>query len=42
VEFPHPLPLTLGIMALIWGVMLPLMYRLAAKLTDDDKQEETA
>ena len=42
VDFPHSLPLTLGIMALIWGVMLPLMYRLAAKLTDEDKQEDTA
>ena len=42
VDFPQSLALTMGIMALFWAVVLPLMYRLAAKLTREDKGEDTA
>ena len=33
VEFGYPLPVTLGLLALVWAVVLPLMFRLTARLS---------
>ena len=41
VEFPQPLIVTLGTMALLWLVMLPLMYRVSKFLAEAEKTEST-
>jgi hypothetical protein len=33
VEFGYSLPVTLGLLALVWAVVLPLMFRLTARLS---------
>ncbi len=40
VDFPQPLVLTLGTMALLWFVTLPLMYRVARFLTEAERAEQ--
>jgi hypothetical protein len=42
VDFPQPLALTLVVMGTTWALLLPVMYRLAARLKEAEPELATA